>query len=98
MTSSSSGSRVSGGSITASDTRNHAGHCGRRHAPPRPGRTCLVSPPRDVIRAAAPITAAPAGPLAGTGPPAPAPPKLAPESLATPARSLDTARNYRQVH
>src|SRR5262249_10751605 len=34
-----------------------------------PGRTCLVSPPRDVTRAAAPITAAPAGPLAGTGPP-----------------------------
>jgi hypothetical protein len=29
--------------------------------------------PRDVTRAAAPITAAPAGPLAGTGPPAPAP-------------------------
>ena len=34
-----------------------------------PGRTCLVSPPRDVTRAAASITAAPAGPLAGTGPP-----------------------------
>jgi hypothetical protein len=32
-----------------------------------------VSPPRDVTRAAAPITAAPADPLAGTGPPAPAP-------------------------
>jgi hypothetical protein len=51
-----------------------------------------------VTRAAAPITAAPAGRLAGTGPPAPAPPKLARESLATSARSLDTARNYRQVH
>ena len=48
-----------------------------------PGRTCPVSPPRDVTRAAAPITAAPAGPLAGTGPPAPAPPELARESLAT---------------
>ena len=63
-----------------------------------PGRTCPVSPPRDVTHAAAPITAAPAGPLAGTGPPAPAPPGLARESLATPARSLNTARNYRQVH
>jgi hypothetical protein len=51
-----------------------------------------------VTRAAAPITAAPAGPLAGTGPPAPAPPWLARESLATPARSLDTARNHGQVH
>ncbi len=39
-----------------------------------PGRTCPVSPPRDVTHAAAPITGAPAGPLAGTGPPAPAPP------------------------
>jgi hypothetical protein len=54
--------------------------------------------PRDVTHAAAPITAAPAGPLAGTGPPPPAPPKLARESLATPARSLNTTRNYRQVH
>src|SRR6185312_9239067 len=48
-----------------------------------PGRTFPVSPPRDVTHAAAPITAAPAGPLAGTGPPPPAPPKLARESLAT---------------
>src|SRR5436190_23555317 len=39
-----------------------------------PGRIFLVSPPRDVTRAAAPITAALGGPLAGTGPPAPAPP------------------------
>ena len=45
-------------------------------------RTCLVSPPRDVTHAAAPITAAPAGPLAGTGPPPPAAPELARESLA----------------
>src|SRR5690349_4374087 len=36
------------------------------------GRTCPVSPPRDVTPAAAPITAAPAGPLAGIGPPGPA--------------------------
>jgi putative transposase len=48
-----------------------------------PGRTFRVSPPRDVTRAAAPITAAPAGPMAGIGPPAPAAPKLARESLAT---------------
>ena len=63
-----------------------------------PGRTCPESPPRDVTHAAAPITAAPAGPLAGTGPPPPAAPWLARESLATPARSLNTARDYRQVH
>ena len=31
-----------------------------------------------MTRAAAPITAAPAGPLAGTGPPAPAPPRAGP--------------------
>jgi putative transposase len=35
----------------------------------RAGRTFLVSPPRDVTHAATPIAAAPAGPLAGTGPP-----------------------------
>ena len=57
-----------------------------------------MSPPRDVTRAAALITAAPAGPLAGTGPPAPAQPWLARESLATLARSLNTVWNYRQVH
>jgi putative transposase len=38
------------------------------------------------------------GSLAGTGPLAPAPSGLARESLAILARSLDTARNYRQVH
>jgi putative transposase len=38
-----------------------------------PGRTFLVSPPRDVTRAAEPITAARADPLAGTGPPLPVP-------------------------
>ena len=64
----------------------------------RAGAHLPVSPPRDVTHAAAPITAAPAGPLAGTGPPAPAPPGLARESHATLARSLNTARNYRQVH
>ncbi len=64
----------------------------------RAGATCPVLPPRDVTHAAAPITAAPAGPLAGTGPPTPAPPRLARESLAIPARSLNTARNYRHVH
>jgi len=37
-------------------------------------------------------------PLAGAGPPAPAQPWLAPESLATLARSLNTVWNYRQVH
>jgi hypothetical protein len=51
-----------------------------------------------VTHAAALITAAPAGPLAGTRPPAPAPAKLARESLATPARSLNTTWLYRQVH
>ena len=43
----------------------------------RAGRTFRVSPPRDVTRAAAPIAAAPAGPLAGTGPHPPASPRTA---------------------
>ena len=51
-----------------------------------------------MTHAAASITAAPAGPLAGTGPPAPAQPWPARESLATLARSLNTVWNYRQVH
>ena len=42
-----------------------------------PGTTFPVSPEHDVTRAAAPITAAPAGPLAGTGPPRPPRPGFA---------------------
>src|SRR6185437_1431178 len=53
--------------------RDHAGHSGWRYAPPRRGAPSRCRPPRDVTHAAAPITAAPAGPLAGTGPPPPAP-------------------------
>jgi hypothetical protein len=45
-------------------------------------RTFLVCPQRDVTRAAALITAAPAGPLAGTGPLRPPFPRTAGESLA----------------
>ena len=48
--------------------------------------------------AAAPITAAPAGPLAGTGPPPPAPAKLARESLATRRGACNSPSNCRQVH
>ncbi len=50
-----------------------------RTAAPEP--TCPVCPRHDVTRAAAPITATPAGPLAGTCPPRP-PPRRAGESLA----------------
>ena len=64
----------------------------------RAGAHLPVSPPRDVTRAAAPITAAPAGPLAGTGPPAPAPPGR-PGSRSPPGEepAIHT-RNCRQVH
>jgi hypothetical protein len=48
----------------------------------RQSRTCPVPPPRDVTRAAVPITASPAGPLAGTGPPR-HPFSIGGESLAT---------------
>ena len=46
-----------------------------------PGRTCQRVPARR-DPGAAPITGAPAGPLAGTGPPQPAPPGRAGKSLA----------------
>jgi transposase len=63
-----------------------------------PGRTCPVSPPRDVTRAAAPITAAPAGPLAGTGPPPPAPPGR-PGSRSPPGEEPESPHGkYRQLH
>ena len=63
-----------------------------------PGRTCPVSPPRDVTHAAAPITAAPAGPLAGTGPPR-HPLKHRQGVARHPARSLQFhPSNCRQVH
>ena len=63
-----------------------------------PGPTCPVSPPRDVTHAAAPITAAPAGPLAGTGPPAPAPPGR-PGSRSPPGEEPAIHPcNCRQVH
>jgi IS605 OrfB family transposase len=64
---------------TAAEPRRSASRPASRTA--APGRTFLVSPPRDVTHAAASITAAPAGPLAGTGPPWP--PSVVGESLAT---------------
>ena len=77
--------------------RDHAGHPGRCHAPPRRGAPSWCVPPRDVTRAAAPIAASPAGPLARTGP---RPPALGwPGSRSPPGEEPAIhPSNCRQVH
>jgi hypothetical protein len=63
-----------------------------------PGRTFRVCLRRDVTRAAALITAAPARPLAGTGPLRPPPPGTAGESLAQRRGPRKHQRTYGDVH
>ena len=62
----------------------------------RPDHTFRVCPRPGVTRAAALITAAPAGPLAGTGPPRPPPPGASGESLASPRGPRKHPTNLRR--
>ena len=78
--------------------RQHVGHPRPASRTAAPGTIFQVCPRRDVTRAAALITAPPAGPLAGTCPPR-RPPRPAGESLAPPRGPRNGhRRTYEEVH